>query len=89
MRTFRNVAAGILFSVAISLGQTTRAAAPPWVTYYCDFQHMFWGLEDLTDDCTDTQAFCSNYCGQTPYGYFCSSHGNGLTDGQCMCTECA
>ena len=85
MRFFRNVAAVCLFVAAMSVGTTARGDAPPWVTTYCGGQQMQWGLEYFTNDCTDDLEFCIGYCGEVPYGYWCSSYGDGRTDGGCWC----
>jgi hypothetical protein len=90
MRLFRNAAAVFLFGAALSVGTPGRAASPPWFMLYCGGQHLYWGLEHVTNDCMDIAAWCTSWCGQYPYGYWCSSHGDGRTDGGCMCVaNCA
>jgi hypothetical protein len=90
MKLFRNLAAVFLFFVALSTGVAGRSTTPPWTALYCNGQHLHWGLEPFTDNCTDIVQFCGDWCGDTPYGSWCSSHGNGLTDGGCMCVpQCA
>ena len=92
MRWFRNVAAVFLFAMVISSATPTsgRAASPPWFMLYCSGQHLHWGLEYVTNDCMDIAEWCTDWCGQSPYGYWCSSYGDGRTDGGCMCVpQCA
>ena len=85
MRLVRNLSVVFLFVVALSVGLSGRTTAPPWVTYWCNNTEVHWGLEYYTNDCTDIEEFCSLWCGQIPYGYWCSTYGDGRTDGGCKC----